>query len=510
MKFSEIISTLKNQTSSFELAGDLSADVVCCAVTNDSRQVVADSCYFAIPGTKNDGVGFIPQAVANGARLVCVPISSLEKVVVLGQPCAVLGVSDVRQAYATCAHAFYENPSHKLVTLAVTGTNGKTSVAWILSEALAVLEGSAGYIGTLGIRGVGRSNDKRAETTFSEQTSTTTPDALALARTLADFSEKNIHAAVIEVSSHALDQHRAGAIAWDGAVITNITRDHLDYHTTFEIYAAAKKLLFTRDLMASNKQTFAVLNSDDPTIASWEQDLRKLGKFAVSSFASSKADAVLEKLQLDATRSVLQIRLAGELLEVSTGLIGRYNALNTIAAALTLHKLGYTAAQIQTALAVVAPVPGRIQPVGNKEKAVFVDYAHTPDALDSVLRSLREIHDGTITTIFGCGGDRDRGKRPMMAKVAESLSDTVIVTSDNPRSEVPEAIVADVVAGFANPDRHRSIVDRREAIEAAIATQGKNELLLIAGKGHEDYQEIAGVKYPFLDESVAREALGRL
>ena len=323
----------------------------------------------------------------------------------------------------------------------------------------------------------------------------------------------------MEVSSHALDQSRSFGTAWDAAVFTNITRDHLDYHKSFEAYQQAKCRLFSAELRASNKaRKFAIINADDPAA---EVIAAAAAANAELIYCSAKADrrsqARLISYRGDTSGTKVEIDVFGKRIKIDAQLVGEYNALNILTAAATLAAVGkFSNEEISRALSEVAPVPGRLELVGQSKIRVYVDYAHTPDALERAQGSLRGITAGRLITVFGCGGDRDRGKRPLMGEAVARFSDYAVVTSDNPRTEPPEKIIEDIIPGVDGVRRERSKflysvdADRRSAIKRAIEEARPGDAVLIAGKGHEDYQEIHGKKYPFSDVVVSREILHEL
>jgi UDP-N-acetylmuramoyl-L-alanyl-D-glutamate--2,6-diaminopimelate ligase len=447
----------------------------------DTRQVAPGTLFFCVPGFTRDGHEFAPEAIARGAvALVVQRPLELEVPEVL--------VPDVRAAMAPAAAAFYGDPTSQLVTAGVTGTNGKTTTAFLLRSLLEADSRPTGLLGTVlsVIGGV------------EHEVVRTTPEAIDLQRTFRKMLEDGDEAVSMEVSSHALKLHRADAIHFDVAIFTNLTQDHLDFHGTMDDYFASKRRLFTDPEPAA-----AVINVDDPYGRRLAAELADPITFGLESEASYRAVDV--QTELSGSRLTV-VGPDGEA-ELSSPLRGRFNVYNVLGSFAAGRALGIAAETAAGAIASAGQVPGRFQPVDEgQDFAVLVDYAHTPDSLENVLRAARSLTRGQVHVVFGCGGDRDRGKRPLMGEIARRLADRVIVTSDNPRSEDPEAIIAEILAG-AGPDVPHT-ADRRVAIAEALAGAGAGDVVLIAGKGHEQGQEFAdGRKLPFDDCAVAREVL---
>jgi UDP-N-acetylmuramoyl-L-alanyl-D-glutamate--2,6-diaminopimelate ligase len=447
----------------------------------DTRQVAPGTVFFCVPGFTRDGHDFAPEAISRGAVALVV-----QRPLELGVP--EILVPDVRAAMAPAAAAFYGDPTMELQTVGVTGTNGKTTTAFLLRALLEADGRPTGLLGTVlsVIGGV------------EHEVVRTTPEAIDLQRTFRTMLDAGDRAVAMEVSSHALKLHRADRIHFAAAVFTNLTQDHLDFHGTMEDYFASKRRLFTESAPAA-----AVINLDDP-----------YGR----RLAAEVGDAITFSLERDATYRAVDVetelggsRLTvvgpdGEL-ELASPLRGRFNVYNVLGAFAAARTLGVTAETIASAIATAGQVPGRFEPVDEGQAfAVLVDYAHTPDSLENVLRAARSLTAGRVHVVFGCGGDRDRGKRPLMGEIARRLADRVIVTSDNPRSEEPEAIIEEILAGAGTAVPHNA--DRHAAIAEAIGGAEAGDVVLIAGKGHEQGQEFAGGrKVPFDDSTVAREVL---
>lgn len=472
-------------------------------VAFDSRAVRDGQLFFAIPGTIADGSSFVEEAFRKGATAAVVSRAlSDSRRNELGNIGKVIAVDDVRETLAHVAAMYYGRPSRRMLTIGVTGTNGKTSTTWIIAQALARLRGSSAYVGTLGFATFGKNE-------ALEDAATTTPDAIALQKFLHEAVRSGTKTVAMETSSHALDQRRVDAIDWDACVFTNLTRDHLDYHETLKRYGDAKARLFLTLLPASEKKKrHAIVNVDDP-FGNDLADRISLPVVRCSAARGTKSDVQVLSHEGDLERTTMEVSIFGARTIITTQLIGDYNIENTISAAATLAVLEFPLGEIQTALAQVPPVPGRLERIGGRGIQIFVDYAHTPDALVKAQQSLRKLATQRLITVFGCGGDRDRGKRPVMGKVVAELSDLAVVTSDNPRSESPDAIIEDVLPGMKQVSGSRYVVepDRKEAIRKAIGQSEPGDVILLAGKGHETYQEIQGVKYPFDDRQVARELL---
>ncbi len=454
----------------------------------DSRRAGPGSCFVAVRGSAADGHRFIPQALAAGSSAVLVEEAAL---VPDGVPFAV--VEDTRMALGQLAQAFFGRPAAKLKVIAVTGTNGKTTVAFLIQQILAAHGVRAGLFGTI------RYDTHRR----CLPAGTTTPDPLTLAELTAEAVSAGATHLVMEASSHALDQDRMAGIDFQVGVFTNLSGDHLDYHETMERYLAAKRRLFE----GLGPEARAVLNRDDPA----GEALAEATAADVLWYGmNSQVDLRVEIHRMDVAGAEFSLIEGPQRRRVSTGLIGRHNVLNCLAAAGACRALGLPLEQVASGLAGAGGVPGRLQRVDSELPfQVFVDYAHTDDALANVLRALRPLVAGRLIVVFGCGGDRDRTKRPRMAQVANELADRLVITSDNPRSEDPGAIIAEIVAGLGPQGQSRAQVeaDRRSAIALAIDGAQPGDLIVIAGKGHEDYQLIGGRKVHFDDVEVAGQLL---
>lgn len=477
------------------LAGCGTANVPALPVSGlclDSRELRRGDVFFALAGSQAHGLAHAERALHDGAAAIVYepPLPAA-----LRAPDGAIAVAGLRAHLGAIASRFYDAPSQALRVIGVTGTNGKTSTVQLLAQALTRAGRCVGSIGTLG-------SGLHGHLAAGERT---TPDVLQVHRLLAQMREQGATDVAMEVSSHALDQGRVDAVAFQVAVFSNLTRDHLDYHGTMQAYGAAKAKLFRWPGLGA-----AVLNLDDPFAAELRRTVAD-GVPVIGVSARGVAEATLAAEQVEAGDDGLRfvLRVGATRLPLRTALVGRFNVDNLLAVAGTLHALGWPASDIADALAALRPVPGRMSRVGGgAQPLVVVDYAHTPDALAQALRSVREHARGRVLCVFGCGGERDAGKRPQMAAIAEAEADVVIVTDDNPRNESGDAIVAGILAGFAARARVRVERDRAGAIALAIAEARTGDVVLIAGKGHETYQDVAGRRLPFDDLAVAQAALG--
>ncbi len=472
-------------------------------LVTDSRAVTPGDTFIAYPGNQADGRQFIAQAIAKGANAVIWESHNFSWNDMWKLPN--LAVVDLRHHAGEIADHVYNRPSKELWMVGVTGTNGKTSCAHWVAQSLNALHRKTALIGTLGNGFAGA----------LQPTLNTTPDAIRLHGLLADYLAQGAQAVAMEVSSHALDQGRVNGVNYDVALLTNLSRDHLDYHSDMQHYAAAKRRLFDWQQLK-----YAVLNLDDEFGAELAEQLKD-AEVEVVGYGLNDASLQLVEhhglrmvyggaLRMDAQGFTLQVHSSWGGGELRSTLLGRFNAENLLGVLAVLLVSGVTLSDALRELEQMKAVPGRMQTYGGSGRpSVVVDYAHTPDALEKVLVALREViaaDGGKLVCVFGCGGDRDRGKRQMMGTVAAKLADVCIVTSDNPRSESPHDIIAAIVSGM-HGQGYQIIEDRAEAIAQAIHSARAADTVLVAGKGHETYQEIKGVKYPFSDAEVAQSAL---
>lgn len=458
----------------------------------DSRAVEPGEGFVALAGARTHGLLHAAEAVRRGA--VVVLSEPFEGVAPL-LPVPLLVLPGLRERLPQLAQALYAAPTLGLELVGVTGTNGKTSTVQLSAQALQLLGRVAGSIGTLGA-------GLHGQLVAHERT---TPDVLEVHRLLATLSLAGAQVVAMEVSSHALDQGRVAGLQFDVAVFTNLSRDHLDYHGTMAAYAAAKASLFAWESLRA-----AVINLDDAQGALIAAGLpERIDLIGFSALGAGNAVLRAGDLALDASGLHFHLQYGVESVRIDSPLLGRFNVDNLLAVAGVLLALGVDFARVAALLPRLEPIPGRMNRLGGSagQPLVVVDYAHTPDGLEQALSSLRQHTAGRLLCVFGCGGDRDRGKRPQMAAIAGRLADQVIVTDDNPRSEDGEAIVADILAGFAPGAAIEVERDRAAAIRAAIRAAGPRDTVLVAGKGHETYQETGDRRLPFDDLAVAALAL---
>jgi UDP-N-acetylmuramoyl-L-alanyl-D-glutamate--2,6-diaminopimelate ligase len=485
MKLAELVARLPGA----ELSGDPGLEVT--AVSHDSRRSGPGTLFVAIRGLATDGNDFAEAARRKGAVAVC------SEQAPRGEGTWVR-VRSARQALATLSAAVLGDPSRGLVLTGVTGTNGKTTTTYLIDSALRAAGETVGLVGTVEYR-VGNRIAEAVRTTPESS------DLQALLREMADASCRH---AVLEISSHSLALDRVFGLAFKVAVFTNLTRDHLDFHGDMDAYFAAKRVLFERLL---SEDGHAIVNLDDDR----GRELAKLtrGRVLTYSLEDPKADLYAEQLRLGLERTRLRARTPKGVLELESALVGRFNAQNVLAALGAGIALGLPVDAVQRGIAALPGVPGRMEKVAlGQDFTVLVDYAHTDDALKNLLETVRGLGPRRVITVFGCGGDRDRTKRPLMGAVAARLSDVVILTSDNPRSEPPEAIIDEIRRGIpaARAQDTHVIPDRREAIARAIELGREGVCVVIAGKGHEAYQVLRDRSVPFDDRQVARDVLARL
>jgi len=453
-------------------------------LVQDSRKVDKGDVFIAIRGSQVDGHMFIEDAIKHGASVVI-----CEDSYYTDRPLTVIEVEDTRAIFGKLAQAFAGNPAKKLSVIGITGTNGKTTTATLVYKILIESGRKASLLGTVA---------KFIEDDIIDS-KLTTADPIELAADMKKMVAAGSKYLVMEVSSHALHQERIRGIDFDVAAFTNISHDHLDYHETFEEYARTKKLLFDQ----LKDGSYAIINADDEYGSYMADNSRAtIMDFGFHTEALYSANII--------TSDASGITFSVEGTTISSSLVGKFNAYNLAEAYLICKALDLSDNEITEALYMVVGAPGRMETVQTEgAPKVVVDYAHTPDALENVLKTLRELKrtDQKLIVVFGCGGDRDKAKRPFMAKVVELYADRIIVTSDNPRTENPDLIIADILNGFEQLNKVLSITDRQEAIHKAISDADKQDLILIAGKGHETYQEINGNRIHFDDREVALEAL---
>lgn len=453
-------------------------------ISSYSKVVHPGNLFIAKKGHTEDGAGYVEEAVANGAVAILseLPNPFLKNV-------AQLTCTNIRQIEGKLASLYYENPSSELFTVGVTGTCGKTTVTYLLRYLLEALHVKTGLIGSI--------ENIIGDTRRVSERKNTTPDVISCHKMLREMRNAKCESACMEVTSHGLDQGRVDEIKFDVAIFTNLSHDHLDYHETMEKYSSAKALLFSNLPETST----AIVNCDSPYMTRMLKDCKaRVLTFGFSEQASVRASNLVLRPEI----TTFDVTYQGKTLPFAWNLIGAHNVMNALAAIATLLCKGVDFQKLPPLLSAFSTVPGRLERVGTS--SVFVDYAHKPDALENVLKSLIALKKGRLITIFGCGGDRDQKKRPVMAEVSEKYSDLTIVTSDNPRSEDPMMIIHEITKGFKSKS-YEIICDRREAIQKAIKMKRNEDVILIAGKGHETYQIFAHQTIKFDDVQVAQEAL---
>jgi UDP-N-acetylmuramoyl-L-alanyl-D-glutamate--2,6-diaminopimelate ligase len=465
------------------------ADTMISGMQLDSRKVRPGDLFVALPGEMYDGRQFIEQAVANGAAAVVAEAPVAGFVEAIHVP--LVELPELHFEAGLLAARFYRKPSHAMHVMGVTGTNGKTTTSRIIAQLTRALGKPCGVIGTLGAT---LADDVQAA-------ANTTPDALSLQLQLAQWLAQDVVAVSMEVSSHALEQGRVSGVEFATAIYTNLSHDHLDYHGSMDAYGRAKLRLF-----ASDGLRYAVINADDPFAARVRLAVAQGVQVVTYSASGAAADVrvVNARFQTDGVHA--ELHSPWGVAEFFSPLPGDFNLANLAAAIAAVVLSGEDLPAVLDAVARLQPVPGRMALIPNTlDLQVIVDYAHTPDALEQVLKALRPHVSGALVTVFGCGGDRDREKRQVMGRVACALSDRVVVTSDNPRSEEPLKIMREIESGCTGD--YRLVADRAEAIALAVAAAQAGDCVVIAGKGHEDYQLVDGVRLPFSDEAHARVAL---
>ena len=485
MKLSELLKNVEVLNS----LGDADVDIT--GVNIDSRRIEKGHLFIAIPGTQTDGHNFIPKAIEQGAAAVLCEYFPNTRVPGI----TYIAVESTEDAVGKVATVFYGEPSLKLKLVGVTGTNGKTTIATLLYNMFRKFGHKCGLLSTV-------CNYIEGEAIPADHT---TPDPIELNKLLHQMVEAGCEYAFMECSSHAIAQKRIGGLKFAGGLFTNLTRDHLDYHKTFENYRDAKKAFFD----GLSKDAFAITNADDKNGAVMVQNCKaKVKTYSTRSMADYRARII------ECHFEGMYLEIDGR--EVGVQFIGKFNVSNLLAVYGAAVMLGKKPEDILLVLSTLKSVAGRLEPIRSKDGiTAVVDYAHTPDALENVLNAIHEVLDGKggqVITVCGAGGNRDKGKRPLMAQEAVKQSDRVIITSDNPRFEEPQDIINDMLAGLDQKQMKKvvSIVDRKEAIKTACMLAQKGDVILIAGKGHEDYQEIKGVKHHFDDREVVREIFGQL
>ncbi len=483
MKLSKLLTNVKP----IACKGDVDIEIK--GVNIDSRKIESGHLFIAMKGTQVDGHKFISKAIELGA--VAILLEDMPEV--LDDKVTYIQVASTEEDAGKVATMFYGDPSHKLKLVGVTGTNGKTTIATLLYRMFREFGYKVGLLSTV----CNYINDEEYPASH------TTPDPIELNSLLAKMVDEGCEYAFMECSSHAIHQHRIGGLDFVGGIFTNLTRDHLDYHKTFENYRNAKKMFFD----GLSKNAFAITNADDKNGMIMVQNTKATVKtYSIKRMADFRAKI------LECHFEGMYLEIDGK--EVGVQFIGKFNVSNLLAVYGAAIMLGKKPEEILIAMSTLKSVNGRLEPIQSPEGfTAVVDYAHTPDALENVLNAIHDVLDGKgghVITVCGAGGHRDKGKRPLMAQEAVKQSDTVILTSDNPRDEEPQAIIDDMLAGLDTTQRKKvlTIVDRKEAIRTAAMMAKKGDVILVAGKGHENYQEINGVKHHFDDHEVIREIFG--
>lgn len=458
-------------------------------LTHDSREVAPGMLFCALPGLEKDGVSFVPEALARGAAAVLAETAP-------GSTAPWVKVADARGAVGPLAQRFFGDPSADVAVVGITGTNGKTTTSFLTAAVLEEALGSAAALGTLGLR--------RGERVVA--TGFTTPEAPQLAALIRGLADQGTRGLAMEVSSHSLAQSRVAGVRFAGGIFTNLGHEHLDYHRTLEAYLEAKLLLF--DLLRE-QDAWGILNLDDPAAEAFHR--RAPRRLLTYSLDRPAADVFAEELQVAPTGSRAKVIAGGEQVELRVALGGRFNVSNALAALAAGLAIGLSPRRAASAIARVEKVPGRFELYHGAGRTVLIDYAHTPEAFQRILTTAREMTGGRVVLVFGCGGERDREKRPLMGELAARLADVVYVTLDNPRREPVAQIMEDVTAGLRRgPAEWFRVDDRALAIRRALSGSRSSDLLALLGKGDESYQEVDGVKLPYSDREIARRELALL
>lgn len=493
----KVIDVLKNVNYS-DVSGNVHSEVM--GLTSNSEEVRKGYMFCAIKGTNFDGHGFIGSAIQKGATSILAEDMPEH----VQKDVTYVKVKNTRENAPFIASNYYHNPSDDMTLVGVTGTNGKTTVTNLVDAIWKKENRKTGIIGTIENRYAGKIS----------ASSMTTPDSIELAKLLYDMKKSNVSNVCMEVSSHALDLNRVDGCSFDCAAFTNLSQDHLDYHASMDSYFNSKKKLFTQILKKSSKKNkFAVINADDHY--GMELITETAGKKVIFSLVSDSTEvcSVSHKISRKGIEAELMVR--GKKISISSNLIGAHNLYNILTAVAITSELGTSLSCIESAISENITIPGRLEKITSSSGfEIYIDYAHTPDALQNVLKTLQSLKKTRIITVVGCGGDRDEDKRGLMGQIACQLSDYVILTSDNPRSEDPEKIIDEIENGIKSltPARNNymKVPDREKAIKKSIELAGKNDIVLIAGKGHENYQIIGNKKFNFDDREIAKKILSGL
>lgn len=486
------------------------ASTIINGLSDDSRSVRDNDLFFAYQGHKTDGRQFIKQAIENGASVIVQEYINDQPTINKIDNILIINLENFQDEYIAIIKRFYKDPQNDLSIYAITGTNGKTSCAFIQSSLLAYLNGKSAVIGTLGVSTITLDNNE-ISIKHDYDTVNTTPGSLELFKILTWLRDQQILHISLEATSHGIDQQRLIGIKFLSAIFTNLTHDHLDYHQTLENYQATKFKLF-KDYGIN----LSILNIDDNTGRLWYEQLNAQINCIRYSINNSEADYYLQSMKhsIQGQSGILVIKKSQQSLHFFSNLIGEFNSSNILAVVANLLELKYDSNKIIKGLERVNYIPGRMERLINQDKAIFIDYAHTPDALEKSLKTLDRMRisiadkDIMIWCVFGCGGDRDKEKRPIMGKIASQYADRLVITSDNPRYEKPEQIIKHIEQGLVEGFTGYINLDNRfEAIKYALKTAKSNDIILIAGKGHETYQEIAGERFDFNDKNTVKQIL---
>lgn len=467
--------------------------VMDCTITgleNDSRRIKPGDLFVAYPGAAADGRLFIEKAVAAGASAVVYDPADFPKNCTLPESIPCIPIPELTIQLSGIAKQFYENPGYSLELTGVTGTNGKTTIAYQLAQAHHLLGQKAAYIGTIG---QGNVNELKL-------LDNTTPDSLCLQKLLHQFKNQGMRQVCMEVSSHALAQHRVDALEFKQAIFTNLTLDHLDYHLSMENYATAKSLLFAKESLS-----WAIINQDD-AYHSWMSSVIKPHVKKLTYGIHQDCDVKAKNWFMDIHGTKIEVCCPWGQFQIKIKSLGEFNIYNSLAIFSSLLAADYIPEHVVEVMARLKAAPGRMEIVAHSPY-VLIDYAHTPDALENALITLNQLKKGRLWVVFGCGGDRDKTKRPIMGQVADKLADQIVITSDNPRTEDPQVIINEIKQGIPISSKVIQLANREEAIAYALANADENDVILIAGKGHEAYQQIGTVKYQFSDQDVVRKLI---
>ncbi|WP_115710158.1 UDP-N-acetylmuramoyl-L-alanyl-D-glutamate--2,6-diaminopimelate ligase [Legionella sainthelensi] len=465
-------------------------DCMISGLENDSRRIHPGDLFIAYAGAAADGRLFIDKAVSSGAVAVAYDPAGFPSNYVLPESVPCIPVPELSMQLSNIAKQFYDNPGYFLNITGVTGTNGKTTIAYQLAQAHHLLGQKAAYIGTIG---QGNVNELQL-------LDNTTPDSLYLQKLLHQYKNQDTRQVCMEVSSHALAQHRVDSLEFNQAIFTNLTLDHLDYHHSMENYARAKSLLFARESLE-----WAIINQDDAyhkiMAAAIKPQVKKL-TYGIHQDCDVKA----KKWFMDIYGTEIEVHSPWGQHQIKIKALGQFNIYNSLAIFSSLLAAHYIPEQVVEVMTQLKAAPGRMEIVAHTPY-VLVDYAHTPDALENALMTLNQLKKGRLWVVFGCGGDRDKTKRPIMGRVADKLADHIVITSDNPRTEEPQVIINEISQGIAPTSKVIQRINREEAIAYALGNADENDVILIAGKGHESYQQIGAVKHQFSDQDVVRRLI---